>query len=132
MQAFDEFVLSELATARQLYNGDRNGVLVLRIDHTIAGPSVATASVLEHRPLEAQQHLFTIGREPVPRRLPAGPYTVTVMAPGYEPYRAHVDLAEGDIVELTARFEKRHSEGPSFDGSRALSPPADEVNLASL
>jgi hypothetical protein len=114
MKAFDDFLASDLAHARKLYSGDGFGVLVLHIDERVPGPPVATASILEHRPLEARQHVYTVGRDPVPRRLAPGPYTVTVTALGYEPYRAHVDVVDGQVVELTAQFEKPAAEAASF------------------
>jgi hypothetical protein len=106
MKVFDSFLAADVAYARTLYRNEDHGALVLRLDDAMSEPRAAFATILEHRPVEAQQFRYCIGKAPVPRRLAEGSYTLTVTAPGYEPFRQHLDMAAGKIVEITAKLEK--------------------------
>jgi hypothetical protein len=96
----DSFLNGMIEKSRNLYQNEAATLLV-------KGPPLATVLVSDHRPVARQQHRITLAADGIAKQqLPAGAYTVTVHAPGYEPKRTYVELASGEGRAISAELLK--------------------------
>jgi hypothetical protein len=114
----DEFMATALSYSLKLYRNNLQGTLEIELTSTGATtrPSGAIALITEHRPFESGQHTLRFNDgDAVATRLPAGEYTVTVCAKGFQPFRAFVTIGSGTVSTLKAQLQQQDSKGLTFE-----------------
>jgi hypothetical protein len=107
-QLLDGFLDSMIKQSRNLYQNEPATLL-------LKGPRSATVLVSDHRPVARQQYRITLAVDGTAKQqLPAGAYTVTMHAPGYEPKLAYVELAPGEGRVISADLVKATQKAPAL------------------
>jgi hypothetical protein len=114
----DDYIEKALAYSLKLYRNDAQGILLIELPEAKDGNCHAPAPVAlvtEHRPFESRQHTFSFVGTQAAALLPAGEYSVTVTANGYQPFRAVATVTAGNTTTVNATLQSHKTEGPTLE-----------------
>ena len=123
----DDFVGAALGFSLKLYRNDAQGTLLIELPETDTADThgTAVAPVTEHRPFESRQRVLSFIGTQAAMLLPAGAYSVTVSAKGYEPFRAQATVAASSTTTISAKLQPRRPTDPTLDAlPKSLQPKA--------
>jgi hypothetical protein len=114
----NDFVENALEYALKLYRNDAQGTLHIELPEprdATCHPPAPVALVTEHRPFESRQRTLNFVGTEAAALLPAGDYTVTVAAKGYNPFRALATVHANATATVRAQLVPTGADGPTME-----------------